>query len=82
MHEYLIGFIAGVIFVYLLRLISHIIHTFGTIEIDTSKDDKAIYRLNYTKDPFDIPKFKYVIFGVYKTNLKSIEESVPQVAKK
>ena len=82
MSDFIYGLIVGIIFAYVVRLVSHIVHTFGTIEIDTSNDDKAIYRLNYTKDPFNIPNFKYVTFGVYKTSLKPVEESVPPVAKK
>lgn len=82
MFGYVMSFILGVVFTLLIVIASRMLRTFGVIEIDTSKDDKAIYRLNYTKDPFDVPKYSHIIFKVYKTSLNSIDESVPPVAKK
>ena len=80
--EYIIGIIVGAFVSTIVSIVRNRIHTFGNIEIDTSKDDKAIYRFNYEKDPFDIPNYKYIIFDVRKASLKSLDEDKVPVAKK
>ena len=80
--EYIIGIVIGAFVSAITSFVRNKIHTFGNIEIDTSKDDKAIYRFNYEKDPFNIPNHKYIIFDVRKASLKSLDEDKVPVAKK
>jgi len=82
--QYLIGILIGLAIGLFINVISLMFKTFGTFEIDTTKDDKDIFRLNWERDPHDISRKKYIVFKVYKTNLKSIEdESIPdKIAKK
>lgn len=81
--QYFIGLLVGIFVTATFNLISREIHHYGTFEIDESKEDKVLFRLNWKKDPYGASKHSYITFDIYKTSLKSLDEdSIPPVAKK